>query len=243
MRREPPHCNAQCSQLHSHYSQNVGPLHTAITMSRNPPQCLGTQDKPSVTRFAPSCLHVEISASPVPCSNTLCHFLPSSQAISASPVPSSNTLCPFLPLTQEISASLVSCSNTLCPFLPSCQDTSASQVPCSNTLCPFLPSFQDASASQVPCSKSRDAALAGMAVKVMQLESLVSSKQAELQRMGDTGQAWIEEACCLRDAVASTLAALGQLPSLLCHVNCLLELCVLCCKHYSRLLKAPNEMK
>ena len=201
MRREPPHCNAQCSQLHSHYSQNVGPLHTAITMSRNPPQCLGTQDKPSVTRFAPSCLHVEISASPVPC------------------------------------------SNTLCPFLPSFQENSDSQVPSSNTLCPFLPSFQDASASQVPCSKSRDAALAGMAVKVMQLESLVSSKQAELQRMGDTGQAWIEEACCLRDAVASTLAALGQLPSLLCHVNCLLELCVLCCKHYSRLLKAPNEMK
>ena len=75
------------------------------------------------------------------------------------------------------------------------------------------------SAYQVPCSKSRDAALAGMAVKVMQLESLLSSKQAELQRMGDTGQAWIEEACCLRDAVASTLAALGQLQSLLCHVN------------------------
>ncbi|DBA67868.1 TPA: hypothetical protein ACH3X2_014211 [Trebouxia sp. C0005] len=58
-------------------------------------------------------------------------------------------------------------------------------------------------------SVSRDAALAGMAVKVMQLESLLHSKQADLQRMGDSGQAWVQEACCLRDAVTSTLAALG----------------------------------
>ncbi len=43
-------------------------------------------------------------------------------------------------------------------------------------------------------SVSRDAALAGMAVKVMQLESLLISRQADLQRMGDSG---------------STLAALG----------------------------------
>ena len=49
-----------------------------------------------------------------------------------------------------------------------------------------------------------------MAVKVMQLESLLNSKQADLQRMGDSGQAWVQEACCLRDAVTSTLAALGQ---------------------------------
>jgi hypothetical protein len=58
-------------------------------------------------------------------------------------------------------------------------------------------------------SVSRDAALAGMAVKVMQLESLLISRQADLQRMGDSGQAWVQEACCLRDAVTSTLAALG----------------------------------
>ncbi|KAL0036839.1 hypothetical protein WJX77_001412 [Trebouxia sp. C0004] len=57
-------------------------------------------------------------------------------------------------------------------------------------------------------SVSRDAALAGMAVKVMQLESMLNSKQADLQRMGDSGQAWVQEACCLRDAVSSTLAAL-----------------------------------
>ena len=62
----------------------------------------------------------------------------------------------------------------------------------------------------VLCSKSRDAAMASMAVKVMQLESLLQDKQAELQRMGDTGQAWVEDACRLRDAVASTLAALGM---------------------------------
>ena len=149
-------------------------------MSRNPPQCLGTQDKPSVTRSVPFCLHV-MRLQPVQCHAATF----------------SVTCC--LHLKRE-------------------------------------------SASQVSCSKSRDAALAGMAVKVMQLESLVSSKQAELQRMGDSGQAWIEEACCLRDAVASTLAALGQLPSLRCHVNCLLESCVLCCKHYSRLQRL-KEMK
>ena len=51
--------------------------------------------------------------------------------------------------------------------------------------------------------------MAGMAVKVMQLESLLQDKQAELQRMGNTGQAWVEDACRLRDAVAATLAALG----------------------------------
>ena len=48
-----------------------------------------------------------------------------------------------------------------------------------------------------------------MAVKVVQLESLLEAKQAELQAMGVTGQAWIEDACRLKDAVASTLAALG----------------------------------
>ena len=41
------------------------------------------------------------------------------------------------------------------------------------------------------CSKRRDAALAGMAVKLVQLESLVEAKQAEQQAMGYTGQAWI----------------------------------------------------
>lgn len=51
--------------------------------------------------------------------------------------------------------------------------------------------------------------MANMAVKVMQLESLLQDKQAELQRMGNTGQAWVEDACRLRDAVAATLAALG----------------------------------
>ena len=75
--------------------------------------------------------------------------------------------------------------------------------------------------SNVLCSKSRDAAVASMAVKVMQLESLLQDKQAELQRMGDTGQAWVEDACRLRDAVASTLAALGMStpnPALVCLV-------------------------
>ena len=49
-----------------------------------------------------------------------------------------------------------------------------------------------------------------MAVKVMQLEDLLQDKQAALQKMGDTGQAWVEDACRLRDAVASTLAAMGK---------------------------------
>lgn len=63
--------------------------------------------------------------------------------------------------------------------------------------------------------------MASMAVKVMQLESLLQDKQAELQRMGDTGQAWVVDACHLRDAVTSTLAALGTstpYPPLVCLV-------------------------
>lgn len=51
--------------------------------------------------------------------------------------------------------------------------------------------------------------MASMAVKVVQLEGLLQGKQAQLQRMGASGQAWVEDACRLRDAVASTLAALG----------------------------------
>ena len=62
----------------------------------------------------------------------------------------------------------------------------------------------------VQCSKSRDAALASMAVKVMQLEALLSSKQAELQEMGTTEQTWLQDAQRLRDAVANTLGALGK---------------------------------
>lgn len=49
-----------------------------------------------------------------------------------------------------------------------------------------------------------------MAVKVVQLEGLLQGKQAQLQRMGNTGQTWVQDACRLRDAVASTLAALGE---------------------------------
>ena len=52
-----------------------------------------------------------------------------------------------------------------------------------------------------------------MAVKVMQLEGLLSSKQAELQQMGLTEQTWLQDAQRLRDAVASTLGALGELLS------------------------------
>ena len=52
--------------------------------------------------------------------------------------------------------------------------------------------------------------MASMAVKVVQLEGLLQGKQAQLHSMGVTGQAWLEDACRLRDAVASTLAALGM---------------------------------
>ena len=164
------HCNAQCSQLHSHNTQSVAPLHIAITASRNPRQT-------SVTHSVASCLHVKRSQ-PVKCHAAM----------------NSVTFCLHVKRSQPVKSHAATHSVTFCLHL--------------NTSQPV----------QCQCSKSRDAALAGMAVKVMQLESLVSSKQAELQRMGDTGQAWIEEACCLRDAVASTLAALGQPPSLLCHV-------------------------
>lgn len=51
--------------------------------------------------------------------------------------------------------------------------------------------------------------MASMAVKVVQLEGLLQGKQAQLHSMGATGQAWLQDACRLRDAVASTLAALG----------------------------------
>ena len=81
-----------------------------------------------------------------------------------------------------------------------------------------------------------------MAVRVMQLESLLNSKQADLQRMGDSGQAWVQEAYCLRDAVTSTLAALGQplaqsegcfssqcKPCMLACWLCLLACCLLAC--------------
>ena len=60
------------------------------------------------------------------------------------------------------------------------------------------------------CSTNRDAALASMAVKVMQLEGLLSSKQAQLHEMGATEQTWLEDAQKLRDAVANTLGALGK---------------------------------
>lgn len=60
------------------------------------------------------------------------------------------------------------------------------------------------------CSKGRDAALAGLAVKVVQLEALLSSKQAQLQEMGATEQTWLEDAQRLRQAVANTLGALGM---------------------------------
>ena len=64
-----------------------------------------------------------------------------------------------------------------------------------------------------------------MAVKVVQLEGLLQGKQAELQRMGDTGKTWVQDACRLRDAVASTLAALGRAPSCF-HVD--IVLCARC---------------
>ena len=88
------------------------------------------------------------------------------------------------------------------------------------------------------CSKSQDAALAGMAVKVMQLERLLQGKQAELQRLGDTGRTWVEEACHLRDAVASTLAALGTLSPPECKV--LLAACQDTQFGYSTPLSAPS---
>ena len=47
---------------------------------------------------------------------------------------------------------------------------------------------------------------------MVQLESLLSSKQADLQQMGLTEQTWLQDAQCLRDAVASTLDALGDPP-------------------------------
>ena len=68
----------------------------------------------------------------------------------------------------------------------------------------------DADGFHLDCSTSRDAALASMAVKVMQLEGLLSSKQAQLHEMGATEQTWLEDAQKLRDAVANTLGALGN---------------------------------
>lgn len=62
------------------------------------------------------------------------------------------------------------------------------------------------------CSKGRDAALAGLAVKVVQLEALLSSKQVQLQEMGAAEQTCLEDAHRLRQAVANTLGALGEAP-------------------------------
>lgn len=48
----------------------------------------------------------------------------------------------------------------------------------------------------------------------MQLEGLLSSKQAQLHEMGATEQTWLEDAQKLRDAVANTLGALGKAPQM-----------------------------
>ena len=77
-----------------------------------------------------------------------------------------------------------------------------------------------------------------MAVKVMQLESLLSSKQADLQQMGLTEQTWLQDAQSLRDAVASTLDALGNPPLL---VIALPDTC-LCWSHFRLMIvRAQNH--
>lgn len=48
-----------------------------------------------------------------------------------------------------------------------------------------------------------------MAVKVVGLEELLHDKESQLRGLGSAGKEWLEEARVLRQAVTSTLDALG----------------------------------